>query len=814
MARKAPAKRMGQGTKTNWWVWVGCVLLCIGYPPMWPIYVIAALLLNNAFKKRKASALSPAVEVTGTSVVDKHPRQVRASFRRNPELQKEATVMSEELFSVTIDLGGSPEYAVPKPSGSNKPSPKRNWVAPGKNVEVANLTLRGGMIYVSDSKSRYSAHPSQIIKGLPVSNRPASSLQWQASYWPSYSDLLPEDRRIYLEWLAGGRCDPEVAIGCVFLFFYGLERRLLNDALQGPEGEAERALILAEIERLKGLYGHNNSFLFYSTNLLTIVRCEQLKNCAEPLYRSAPPIIAASRHEFPPLLRVALGQMARDKHPLDADWALAWALSDSAIQRRTAVTRCTDLFGRLFREDYRRQYRGGLLLPQNKTRVTLRYQTASQGLIHKGLEFPDLPDIAVTTAARNKVQAIVDLCTPQIEPYSRYLARNADKPEALEGLLMLPVRYWPDAPRAQLESIKQQLQSGEHVLVLTATEIVQRLGGEASLSRSTVMALIGVLETQNIGFEPDVLGGSRVPKPEELVALFLMDPEDGVLRSSDAYRAASVTLDLASAVAAADGEISATEAALLHRHIDSWNHLTVSHRKRLKAHLAIKLKQPPPLTGLKKKLEPLSPEARRAIAGLLSHLAQSDGEATPAEVRLLEKVYKALSLDVQAVYTDLHGAASGANLRPVPVQPAPTGGSKTSDQSAPAAGFTLDASRIAQLQQETAEVSSILADVFSDDQEPQAPEPPVADVAESDEGSAGASLPGLDSEHAAFFRLLLTSQNWSREDLEAIASDMELMLDGALEQINDAAFDAFDIPATEGDDPVEINPELLERLAS
>lgn len=810
MARKAPAKRARQRAKTNWWVWAGCLVLCIAYPPVWPLYVIAALLLNSALKKRKALALAPAAKVTDTSVIDKHPLQVRASVRS--ELQKESTVMSEELFSVTIDLGGSPEYAVPKSAGSNKPSPKRNWVPPGEDVEVADLTLRGGMIYISDSKSRHSAHPSQIIRSLPVSDRPAPS--WQGSYWPTYSDLLPGERRIYLEWLVGGRCDPEVAIGCVFLFYYGLERRLLHDAPQGAEGEAERALILAEIERLKDLYGHNDSFLFYSSNLLTIARCEQLKNGAELLYRSAPPVIAPSRHEFPPLLRVALGQMARDKHPLDADWALAWALSDSAIQRRTAVMRCTDLFGRLFREEYKRQYRGGLLLPQNKTRVTLRYRTASQGLIHNGLEFPDLHDIAVTTAARNKVQAIVDLCTQQIEPYSRYLARNADKPEALEGLLMLPVRYWPDAPRAQLESIQQQLQSGEHVLVLTATEIIQRLGGEASLSRSMVMTLIGVLETQNIGFEPDVLGGSRVPKPEELVALFLTDPEDGALRSSDAYRAASVTLDLASAVAAADGEISATEAALLNRHIDSWNHLTVSHRKRLKAHLTIKLKQPPALTGLKKKLEPLPPETRRAIAGLLSHLAQSDGEVTPAEVKLLEKVYKALSLDVQAVYIDLHGAAGSASLRPVPVQATPAGGSKTSDQSAPASGFALDASRIAQLQQETAEVSSILADVFSDDQEPQAPEPPVVNVSGFDEGTAGASLPGLDSEHAAFFRLLLTSQNWNREDLEAIASDMELMLDGALEQINDAAFDAFGIPATEGDGPVEINPELLERLAS
>ncbi|MNR26172.1 hypothetical protein D3C85_1433660 [compost metagenome] len=48
--------------------------------------------------------------------------------------------------------------------------------------------------------------------------------------------------------------------------------------------------------------------------------------------------------------------------------------------------------------------------------------------------------------------------------------------------------------------------------------------------------------------------------------------------------------------------------------------------------------------------------------------------------------------------------------------------------------------------------------------------------------------------------------------MEAVASDMELMLDGALEQINDMAFENFDMPVTEGEDPFEINPDIMERL--
>jgi hypothetical protein len=34
------------------------------------------------------------------------------------------------------------------------------------------------------------------------------------------------------------------------------------------------------------------------------------------------------------------------------------------------------------------------------------------------------------------------------------------------------------------------------------------------------------------------------------------------------------------------------------------------------------------------------------------------------------------------------------------------------------------------------------------------------------------------------------------------------MLDGALEQINEAAFDLFDVAYTEGDDPIDINQDI------
>ena len=396
---------------------------------------------------------------------------------------------------------------------------------------------------------------------------------------------------------------------------------------------------------------------------------------------------------------------------------------------------------------------------------------------------------------------MVDECTVQLEPYSRYLGRNPGTPDALEGLLQLPVNLWPPTARTALDELKQRI--GEGMVLMSFGELAGRLQSAGSLSRDKVLTLARALESLHIGIEPDVLAGSRTPKAEDNVALFATQAEDGDLRSSSAYSAASVTLELACAVAAADGDTSPQEIMLLSQHIDSWSHLSGAHRKRLKAHLRLQLNQPPTLQSLKKKLEPLAEPAKRVVAAFLAHLAQVDGEVSPAEVKLLERVYKTLQLDPQSLYSDLHVAASGSPVG----SPQTTLSIPGATPSKPVGGFALDQERIAQLQRETEQVSALLAQVFVDDKPVELEEAVVEETVEDT-----SSICGLDADHSAFLRVLVSRAEWARDELEAVASDMELMLDGALEQINDIAFEHFDMPVTEGEDPFEINPDIMEKL--
>jgi len=804
MARKKAASSSGTGIliifalafgavasiPKNAWIAIG-IVACIG-AIMW-------FFANRT--KRQLEQLQKSTSVT-THLQEPQSKDVTFSMH-----EVSSSNMSEETSEFyTVQLGSPPSTSFKIPDASKQKSDTR-WVPAGEPVTVSGFSLPGGMLYVGSALGRNDAQePSLINPKLRIAKSYVDIEERLMSYWPSFHSISPEARRGYLQWLEGGRCDPLADTGYVFLFFYGLERRALVDAVSDPQLKAEIRLIVEEVQRLLSIYGENRSFRGYAEGFLDYVSNTTLN---PNLYLGPPPDVVAYNYEMPLPLRIGLGQHASNKRPLDANWALAWALADPNISKRTPVTRCKEVFSTLFKLKYESSHPAGLILAQNKTKLKIGYRPASAVLMAPSLSLGDLPDVMATSGTRKILQLLVELCTSELEPYSRYLGRHPESVEALEGLLQLPVSLWPAAARAELDELQAKI--GDDLIVMSFGELAGRFKSAGTMSRDKVLALARALESLHIGMEPDVLAGSRTPKAEDRIVLFVTQPEDGSLRVSAAYNAASVTLDLASSVASADGDTSNEEVTLLAQHIDSWSHLSVAHRKRLKAHLRIQIQQPPTLASLKKKLDPLTVEAKRTIASFLARLAQADGIVSPSEVKLLERVYKALHLDSQLLYSDLHGAASGASITPVkPTTSSTQTEPGTQSDAIAKQGFVLDHERIAELQRETAEVSALLAQVFTDD---QVEEPEQTGEAVESATETSADVAGLDLEHSAFLRLLISRAEWSRSELEAAANDMELMLDGALEQINDMAFERFDMPVTEGDDPIEINTDILDELA-
>lgn len=683
----------------------------------------------------------------------------------------------------------TPNYVLPK---APKEVGTGQWVPPGEAVCVANVTLPGGMVYVGAQLDAPNGRTDPcLINGLlPVASAGDCRTR-QMGYWPSYAEASPSERRAYLTWLSEGRSAPDCDIGYVFLFYYGLERRIIVDSSREDAAKGDWLAIVRELRRLLAIYGEKSgSFRHYAGKLLSWI---ELDGTPRGLYEKPVPEFPRS-YELPPYVRLALGQASADRAPVPAPLALAWVRLAPDYGLRTAATRCPEEFGRLFTTRYLDDFGPGLVLPKNRTKLRFVYRAASAGLMGTtvSMEFGDVPDVSALTRPIKTLTALADRCTDQLASYSRLRGRNPSLVDSLECRVLLPAAAWPTEDRTKLDALIARVQSA--AVMLTLRELEASLGGAGQpLTRKGVRNLAQFLEAVDVGMEPNVLCGARTPQPGGNIVLFGQLARDAKVGGGAEYQTAALTLQMGSALAMADGKFDEREMKFLRGKIDEWERLTLAERRRLHAHLQLLLADPPTLTGLKKKLEPLSMAARKSIAAMMVTLARSDGFVSPDEVTLLEKIYKALGIEPQRVFGDVHAAGTGGDL--------------ASATKEPESGIHLDADRIAVLQQDTARVSALLTEIFTEelDQEPE-------ESAEAPSNDQPTLLPGLDEPHAAFARLLLTRPQWARTELEDAAADLGLMLDGALEQINESAFDVLDAPLCEGDDPIDVDTELLEKI--
>lgn len=718
------------------------------------------------------------------------PSALQASS--SPTRAQSAALDQDEFHSTFFDQphSGRQDYAIPTaPAGFTQ----GRWIPPDETIEVAGTRLPSGMIYVGTTLTAVNGRttdPCLINPKLSVA-RSGDFCERHTNYWPSYSDISSTGRRAYLNWLADGRSHPECDIGYVFLFFYGLERRIIHDTSEDDQLRSEWPAIRDELRRLLAIYAEQGSFRRYAGELLNYI---ELAFATDRLYEQTIPEFPKT-YELPAYIRLALGQAAVDRAPVPAQLALAWVRLNPETYLRTAATRCPEEFDRLFVLRYHDTLGEGLVLPKNRTKLKFVYQAASSGFHGSRITmtYGDIPDVTALTAPIRTLNEIVDQCTDELSAYSRAVGKDASVRDSLDGLLMLPATLWPPEASQRLKALTNSMQSG--MLTRSLHEVIADLGGASSNpTRDRVRALARSLESVQIGMEPNVLAGARTPAASDPIVLFAMSASELGEVDSAAFKAAALTLQLASAVAQSDGTFNDHEIDHLRSEIECWSHLTPAHRQRLHAHLQWLVASPVSLQSLKKKLEPMELRAKEAVATFMATLAQSDGMVSPEEVKFLEKVYKALGVNPKRVFTDVHALEAGT---------APT-------RKVEKKGFQLDAERIAALQADTARVSALLSEIFSEEEPPPAPVP----VPEAEAEPAQTGLLGLDEGHGALLRLMLSRPEWSRAELADAAADLELMLDGALEQINDASFDAFDLPLCEGDDPIEINSDVVEKIES
>lgn len=786
----------------------------------WPVLVGVSLLGLLAFVVKLASPTRKAEVVTsGPKLEGPEPRTPDPPAKRDTpaDMRVDPIVVTRR----TSDGGLVMKLSVGSNAARQSPrtvDPDTVWVPPGSSVTIAGYSVPGGAVYVGAGLAALNEwrgeEPALINPQLDVDRRQPDRSGEGMPYWPSYGAIPPTSRAAYLEWLASGRKNPSVAIGYVFLFLYGIERRLLADAVQSAMARNERDQLVAEVKRLLELYGEQRSFRSYAGSLVDAFRAQRR---GVPLYLTETPPVRAGA-ELSHTIRVALGQLVAEGKPIPGEWAWSWLVWSAPGALRTAGQRCPDECRALFLKRYARQFGTGMRLKPNKTKLVIEYRPASAsfgGPVR--IPIDDLPDVTALSAPLQKIQNVSDSCVEDLAGYSRWLGRNSGRGDSLEAVALLPAELLEDGAGSALRPLRTWLDAklrDSQSAVIEGADLLRFWpnGGQAKLAKSDAVSIAQLLQRVGCGVEPDIRFGGRAVSPDEPAVVF-RQPNDAPSSASPAYSSATLLLHLGAAVATADGGLNADEERQLEAQLESALHLSPAEQARLRAHLAWLLAAQPGLAGLKKRVATLDEAQRRSIARYLVAVAGADGHFDAAEVTALTKIYRPLGFTPEDAYSDIHALASAsapAASEPVTVQrgdavrrgfaipPPPDAEVST------ASPVTLDMARVQATLTETKAVAALLTDIFSDDDQVVPAQAQLSDD--------GPRVAGLDAKHSTLARALTQRSNWTRAEFDAMAAEHQLLPEGALEAINEAALERCGESLCDGDDPLTVNESVAKEL--
>lgn len=204
------------------------------------------------------------------------------------------------------------------------------WYPPGEVVNIHGFRIKG-MVYVGDflpscrTAHLYGRHrekePSLITLALDVGKpnpmAPIDTLCQELDDL-SYQRLNPVNRATYLQWLADGRQSDDILFHYVWLFYFGLERRLYWDQ---NVPNAERKVLLEEVFNLYLRFGHIQHFATCALECLQ--RAAILYPQLAPLSRDQLLTIGLARGDikFSLLPKYLISEAIKKSEPLGAELA-------------------------------------------------------------------------------------------------------------------------------------------------------------------------------------------------------------------------------------------------------------------------------------------------------------------------------------------------------------------------------------------------------------------------------------------------------------------------------------------------------------
>jgi tellurite resistance protein len=685
--------------------------------------------------------------------------------------------------------------------GGGQPIPRmqsverhREWMGTGSVIDIAGRRLDQPLTYWIDAAHDDTPYnPSTILAQVRVGQ---SSSYTDPGYWPSYYRLSPDQRAGYLDWLAGGRINPQVPMGYVFIYFYGLEWRALIE-------QKDHQPICREIMRLHRVYGANNSFHSYAGSLLGHILLSHARIEADASIIAA---FASHPHKrFPAALLEGVLYHYRDKG-LPFDWIWYVAQHVKGCSNGTVQKLAPHEFRILLDKRYREAYPTGLVLPVPTQTVALPYHWA-MGSSPMGTKTTSCYGYLSHGSLWDPIVALWQQVTAELKAF----ARTKSKPmSTLAAFNALPgdLRSGQTHPeQARWDAWYQEAADDHGYVVTTIGDLALQAGIPSEpggrFKSASLRQLYALLDGVGMSMEPDPrLGGSSITAKTQRV---VYSSEHGHSHPGFGYQCLRLLTEVCLSVAATQGALSDEKWSQLLVHLDPNHVLTPGDTERLRAFSYYYTHcDQARRTMTKARFAQLKPQQREGVAGLVVTIALADGVISADEQKALERIYKVLGLSKDRL-AELVQAST--------------------DVAKPHA-LDINWAAVAKLQAETAQVQGLLAEALkgsswdSDDGSdtghapakgesapPTAPERPAAASASAD----AQRFPDLDPRYAAVLMAITDHDELAQEAFHAACKAQSLMPAGVLDRVNEWAQEHLGDDLIIGEGPYTLQRHLLTR---
>lgn len=701
---------------------------------------------------------------------------------------KSSTLDEDDFATFTIhtSFGREPEKTTNKQKG--------RWISVDEQLSVNGRQLTKGFFYfggVMSSLDGYGIEPSLVDDKRPASSPSVNSEIYtdeSLGYWPTYASLSKRCRGAYLDWLASDRSNPNTPIGYVFIYFYGFERRVIENKSNNQISDEEYIAIFEEVLRLNSVFNANRSFRGYSANFLELMALQR-----PALFEDRLSDIPETNNALS--FKVKLATTIANGNPVTASLALEWLKNTFEYSLKTPARRCEEEFSQLFQIRFSEKFGEGISVKPNKTKLRLSYHAASNGVHGVDLELGDLPDPSILKGPIKKLIPIAEQCTEELSSYSRYLGKADTSRSDIAALMLLPKELANEANSPVIETFKSwanQIISSNDGLT-TVKEFWTHTGTPLpkAFNKKENELVANLAAKAEIGIAPDQRFHHAKLKIDDNIVLF--SPGHGeFFEPSSAFNQVSLAIRLGAMVATIDGTVDQHEKLALQTLINHDDKLSPSEKNSLNAYLTWRLNVPVNNTGLKARIEKLGVPQVEFLKRFMLSIALADGKIDAAEIKQIEKLYTSLGLDKSLVTSDIHAFAS--SKQPISATP--------KDVSIDKSTFQLDEGILAMHESDTNDAKSMLESIFAVDEEADLEVIPTADVNEE----------GLESPYKELFETLIAKESWPRKEVHELCSKLNIMVDGALETINDWAYDKVDAPVLDDDGDIYVDLEIVEEL--